>query len=497
MYKSTVRNQIKLYPRTIDEIIPKDHLSRFIIEIVNRLDLADIHNKYSDLGQNAYDPRMMLTLLFYSYMNGIFSSRKIEEQCKENINYMFICAEKVPDFRTISDFRKNNLEMFQNYFIQILLTLKNAGLAEFSEVAIDGTKIKANAASRNTKSKEQLQNLIKSAEQQVVEMLQQAAAAASEEEISVDYNRSARQTKARIKKMKKALAALEADPEREKINLTDFDCTLQKGVGAGYNAQLAVDTVTQLALGGTVVTNRNDSAQLLPMIDLVEKNTCTENQEKTILADTGYASAGALAVLATKPHLNAYVPPRSPESNCGRAKGKYNMSHFMFNEETQTYICPNNQPMSYLKHAFKSNGQGYTSYKGVGCPDCPLKTKCTKTSYRSISVYDNEELVAAMRVKTASDAGKRASKRRSQTVEPTFGVLKECKNFRKFHLRGLEKVRGEWMLMLISYNIGKIYAMVQRRNGFYPLNLTVYLFFKVINQLIFVKSAYFRFPCKN
>lgn len=244
---------------------------------------------------------------------------------------MYICAKKTPDFRTIADFRNNNLHLLQKYFIQILLLAKEANFVEFKEIAIDGTKIKSNAASRKTKNKKQFQKTIKGAEKYVAEILQKASET-NDEKIIEEYNRDAEQTKDRIERMKKTLAQLEANPGQKKINLADPDCTLQKGVGAGYNAQLAVETTTQLALGGEVVTNRNDTAQLLPMIDLVEKNTGTEEQAKTILADTGYAKAKSFEALEEKPHIDVYVPPRKPESNSGHSKGKFNKSQFVFDE---------------------------------------------------------------------------------------------------------------------------------------------------------------------
>lgn len=135
-------------------------------------------------------------------------------------------------------------------------------------------------------------------------------------------------------------------------------------------------------------------------------------------------------------------------------------------------------------HGYRSNGQGHTRYYGAECYKCPLKAKCTNAPHRCISVYDNEKLVEAMRVKTATEAGKKASKRRSQTVEPAFGMIKECKNFRRFHLRGLEKVRGEWMLMLISYNISKLYTLIIDKYGDDRLIHTKTLLFETYNRLI-------------
>jgi len=368
------------------------------------------------------------------------------------------------------------------------LLAKKAKLVEFKEIAIDGTKIKANAASRKTKNKEQFQKTINGAEKFIAEMLK-TASETNDEKVIEECTRNAKQTKARIKRMKEAITQMESNPKLKKINLTDADCALQKGVGVGYNAQLAVDTTTLLALGGDVVTNRNDTAQLLPMIDLVEKNTATEAQAKTILADTGYARAKSFEALEEKPHIDAYVPPRKPESNSGHSKGKFNKSKFVFDEEKQIYICPNKQPMLRSNHGYKPDGQGYTRYDGTECHKCPLKEKCTNAPQRSISVYDNEKLVEAMRVKTATEAGKKATKRRSQTVEPAFGVIKECKNFRRFHLRGLEKVRGEWMLMLISYNISKLYALMMDKYGKNRLISTKMLLFRTWNRIFSLLHA--------
>ena len=209
-------------------MIPDDDLVYLIVEVVDFLDLKPLYKKYDSLGQNSYHPAMLLGVLFYSYSKGIFSSGKIAEQLKGSVRFMYLSGMQTPDFRTISDFRKNNIDLLKEYFVEIVHICQQAGMASVNNVSIAGTKMLANASSKRSKSSDAI--------------------------------------------------AEELEKVQQQINLTNPDCSNMIGFGPCYNCQSAVDNEHQIILGAKVVSENNDVHQLLPMIEEVEVNTESQGQ---------------------------------------------------------------------------------------------------------------------------------------------------------------------------------------------------------------------------
>jgi transposase len=467
MFKDFNRHQPSMLTPNFHEVISPDDLVYLIAEVTDRLEIGSLIRRYDTLGQNAYNPHMMLGLLFFAYTQKVFSSRQIAERVCYDMRFMFLCGRLRPDFRTISDFRKNHIDLLKGYFTQIVRICRTLGMAPLREVAIDGTKIKASASPQRTLKGDALAEELAIGEAEIAMWLSLAEQTDASEDQSLG-NQLLKglpvKTLAELQALVKAAAEkLTESSGIAKVNLTDPESRDMKGVGPGYNAQIAVDADDQLIVGANVTDAGNDSGQLLPMIEELEMTTATEGKSKLVAADSGYASAEAFQGLTELPHIDAYVPTQRQVNKARDGVNQFDKEHFELDPQTGTGLCPLGQPMRLLRTGVNKSGQAYHHYIGTACAGCPLRTECTRAAYRSVVVLDNEPLLAAMEAKTSSPSGRKAGRMRRCTVEPVFGVLKEQLGFRRFSLRGLAKAQGEFALLCIAFNLKKLHRWRIRR----------------------------------
>jgi transposase len=419
-----------LLPPSLREWLPENHLSYFVGDVVDQLDLSAMDAVYGSekRGQPPYDPRMMTKLLVYAYCVGVFSSRRIERRLMEDIAFRVLAADNQPNFRTIADFRKIHLATLESLFEQVLKIALEAGAMKVGQVAVDGTKVKANASKHKAMSYDRMNEKEKDLKAEIKDLMAKAAAADAEEdnrhgkdnrgdELTGELAR--RET--RLNKIREAKRALEArardkaaaegsDPgqakpkEKDQYNFTDPESRIMKGADGfvqAYNAQAAVEPSLQLIVGQTVTAAANDKEQLIPMVEVTEQQS--GQRPDKVLADSGYCS---------ETNLEALESAASPER---RIEG---------------YIATERQ-----KH---------DEYKQP-CPRGPLPADAT--------------LVDRMKRKLKTKAGKAVYAARKTIVEPVFGQIKQARGFRQFLLRGIEKVRGEWSLVCLTHNVLKLYRL--------------------------------------
>ena len=429
-------DQTQLLPASVTDYVPANHLSRLILLLVcESLDLSAIRGSYrSNLGQPPFDPAMMTALLLNGYASGVYSSRRLAKAAIERADFMMIVAGDPPDFRTISDFRKRHLKALAGLFVQVLRLAEAAGLVKLGHVALDGTKIKANASKHKAMSYERMKKREADLQAEVDRWLAAAEAADADEDAAHGSKRGdelpdwVADKQKRLAKIREAKAALEAEAkaaaqeerrlqaETEKKrqaegrkkngkaakppkdepdgtaqrNFTDPESRILKtkdGYIQGYNAQAAVDGEAQIIVAHDLTPSMSDHGQLAPLIDGVETNLGRRPKEAS--ADAGYLSEANLAAMQAR-GVKAYVA-------CGRAK-----------------------------HAADAG-------RGTGGP-----------------------LTQAMRQKL-KQAGRRSRYRlRKQIVEPVFGQIKQARGFRQFLLRGVDKVRAEWALICTAHNLNKL-----------------------------------------
>jgi transposase len=324
-YRPYYPDEELLLPPSLREWMPEDHLAYFVSDVIDQLDLSAMDNVYGNekRGQPPYNPRMMTKLLVYAYCVGVFSSRRIERRLVEDIAFRVLAADNQPNFRTISDFRKIHLNTLEGLFEQVLKIALEAGAMKVGRVALDGTKIKANASKHKAMSYDRMKEKERDLQAEVKEMMAQAEAADAEEdkrygdkrgdELPAELARRETRLKA-IREAKRALegrarekaAAEDGDAKRarpkdkDQYNFTDPESRIMKGADGfvqAYNAQAAVEPELQLIVGQTVTAASNDKEQLMPMVEVIEQQSGQRPEE--ILADSGYCSEKNLEALAS------------------------------------------------------------------------------------------------------------------------------------------------------------------------------------------------------
>ncbi len=427
-------NQEFLFPKKVTDYLPDNHLAKTIREIVDGLNLSIIEKKYSDIGQHAYDPKTMVSLIFYGYSIGVRSSRKISQACEERFDFIFLSDGLKPSHDRISDFRKDNFEELKDIFKIIVLVGANLGLAKLGnvKVSIDGAKIKADASSKLTKNEEGLVELIIKTDEEINKMLEEAEEIDNEEDKKYGKNNRGNELPKKLqsklsrkkaveeayKKLKQQKQELrdkiieekgrgltereEKKIDKMKINITDNDANFMKErcgvIRPNYNAQISVDEKEQFIIANDVTDECNDTHQLVPMLEKTKENI-NENP-KSAKADNGYF-----------PQLE-------------KAKKQF--------PETNLYIDDRNRR--------KEN----------------IDMKKIKKEYNKIQ-YDNLK-------KLLTKKGEREYKKRMHTAEPPIGNIKQNLGYRYFLVRGTDKVQGEFNLMCLAHNVKKIHKHVVEKN---------------------------------
>jgi len=424
-YKTYLPEQDLLLPPSLRQWLPENHLAYCVSDVVDQLDLSAIESVYEqeDRGQPPYHPRMMVKILVYSYCVGVFSSRRMEKRLVEDVAFRVLAAGNEPDFRTLSDFRKKHLKALEELFQQVLRLGLEVGALKLGRVALDGSKVKANASKHKAMSYGRMEETEKRLRKEVRELLKQAEAVDEEEDKRYGRERQGeelpeelqrRETRiARIREAKKALEqrareraesegkdGQEAKPEsKDQYNFTDPESRILKGSDAfvqGYNTQVAVEPTLQLIVGQRVTQAANDKQQMMPLIEVVQEQSGKKPEE--VLADSGYCSEENLKYLAKR-----------------RIEG---------------FVATEKQ-----KHGERNEA----------CKRGPLPKGASR--------------VERMKRKLQTKVGAAVYASRKSIVEPVFGQIKQARGFRQFLLRGLEKVRGEWALVCMTHNLLKFHKL--------------------------------------
>jgi transposase len=462
-----------LFPPSIQSLIEADDLCLVVNDVVKTLDLSCLYKKVSPEGNPAYHPAMMLKIYFYAYAKGIFSSRKIAQALKENIAFIFLAAWQKPDFRTISDFRKKNLKELGILFSQIVLLCKQLGMVKLGHVAMDGTKIKANASEANTYDSDRIEKEIKRWLEHAEAIDQQEDNLYGPDKTGDELPEDIRDPKKRIKKLKELKKKLDASGW-EKINKTDPDAVFMKttnGIKTSYNAQVSVDAEHQVIVAADVTNQASDVEQLLPMVQQTEENTSEKVQECS--ADSGYSSGENIKALEQR-NVDAYIPDREYQAQQrGKQVDTFHKDSFIYDEDRDRYICPEGEELIFSHMQKRKNKESLRIYRGRSCTACQHFGLCTSNDNgRTISRHPYEKELRQMRQKLDSESGKAIYGKRKYTVEPPFGHIKSIMGFTSFLLRGNQKVTGEFKLVSIAHNLRKIWlylkANQQNLAGMYP-----------------------------
>lgn len=466
-FKPYVADQLMLFPNSINNYVPQNHLSRVVNKVVEQLDATNIEDKYSDLGQNTYHPRILIKLLFYGYAIGERSGRMIARRTETDTAYIYLAQMYKPDFRTINDFRKNNLDELSQYFIDIIRLCKELGMVKIGQINIDGTKIQANAANRLTKSKDDYEKWLEKIDKRIKDILKEADQVDTEEDTLYGDKRGDElpdeiNTEEKLKKkIEKVITRFKEN--KGKINLTDPDARFMKSdngrIDTGYNCQVAC-TENQLIVASDVTQDTNDRTLLEPMVKETEK--VLKEPIREIAADSGYSSYDNYEYLS-KNNKTGYIPDQYLTKIQHQKHNNYRQENFKYDKTKDIYICPAGQELTRYKIRKRDNSYRkwrQTIYRASTCQTCKVKAYCTKQVQRTIAREDRRNLLEEMRKRLLSKAGKEKYLKRLYTTEPIFGNIKHNLGYRYFLLRTLKKVKGEFKLMCIGHNLKKIHLLL-------------------------------------
>lgn len=437
-----------LLPPSLQDWLPEGHLARFVVEIVEQLDLRSLKGSYAGRGSQPYNPEMLVALLFYGYATGVFSSRKLERSTYDSVAFRFIAANSHPDHDTIANFRRRFFPQLDALFVQILLIAHQMNVLKLGSVSLDGSKVKANASKHKALSYEHACKLEAQIKAEVAELLKKAEAAdradipdgmsipeelerrekrlcamaTSKAEIEKRAaERHAREQAAYEKKVaerakkeqttgKKAKGKKPKPPKsgptaKDQVNLTDEQSRIMPTSGGGfeqtYNAQAGVDTASKLIVSAHVTQRPNDKQELVPTLNNLAALPDILGSATELIADSGYFS------------------------------------------ETNIVACEEEGLIPYIAVDRQSHNQ-------------PLMERFAEPE----PLPEGADCVTKMKHRLKTTAGKAIYAQRKVTSEPVFGIIKAVMGFRSFLLRGYEAVTGEWNLVCMAYNIKKLHALV-------------------------------------
>jgi len=382
--------QRKLLAEDVFDLLEEDDDCFIYEDILNSIDTKEIEKKFSMIGQHAYHPRLITAILIYAYSQGVFSSRKIEKRCKKDLSFMYISHRNCPNFRVLSDFRKDNWQFFVECFKASVKIAASLGMVSLGHVGIDGSKFSANTSKHKAASYSHLNANENKLKKQIEELLRKAEDTDSAEDkiyhggTGYSIPDDIKIKEKRLEKIKKIKKELEDREQRQnpgknidskkQISYADTDAKMMKSRGSFeycYNGQISVDSKNQIIVGQHLSQNANDKNELIKEVDEIKKNT-GKTPEK-ITADSGYRSTDNILTLEES-KIDGYIATGKGEKNIPQdTDKKIGKSHFSYDSQKDIFICPAG---ALLK--LKSSGQNRV-YKAeeMVCSGCSLKNKCS------------------------------------------------------------------------------------------------------------------------
>lgn len=514
-FKAYVQNQILLLPPSLEELIPEGHPVRVVNDVISRINIEPLFDAYEIRGASSYHPLMLLKIIVYGYVSNVYSSRKLETACRENINFMWLSGMVKPDHNTINRFRGERLKtVLRKVFDEVVLLMAGEGLLSIEEVFIDGTKLEANANRYTFVWKKGIETNKEKMKEQLTEIWKYAQSITTDEDKMPEppdfttfdsekvkatvekLNEVLKDNKDVSKKMKGKLANVNKNypkniekyekqeeilGERNSFSKTDPDATFMRlkedhmkngQLKPAYNIQIS--TSNQFIVNYTIHPNPADINTLPAHL---ERHVASFNKyPKVVTADAGYGSEENY-VLLEKNGVEAYVKYNTfdqEEKEKRKAKRTGDIEtevedktpfipdKLFYNPDKDCFICPMGQQMDFIGIANKTTSNGYQStykqYQAKNCANCPMRSVCHKVTDKDRIIEINENL-KRLRKKAhnllTSEEGIKKRKKRCIDVEPTFGNVKSNHGFRRFMLRSTEKVELEWGLLAIAQNIRK------------------------------------------
>jgi len=504
VFKAYDPTQMFLLPPNLEELIEKHHPVRIVNDIIEKIDIEPLKRQYKGGGTSSYNPKMLLKVMVYGYLRNVYSSRKIEEMLKENIHMMWISGMNKPDHHTINRFRSERLKkVLEKIFRQIVELLIEAGQLTIKEIYIDGTKIEANANKYTfvwgkavKRNKERIKQQLK----ELWEYSQRIAESEDKEEDREEFEEiDPEKVEETIKKIDEALKDKPVNKkvkqklsygkknwsknlkkyeeqekklgERNSYSKTDEEATFMRmkedhmlngQLKAGYNVQIS--SSNQYIVNYSLHQKPTDTTTLPDHIESYKEKYGTV--PKVIVADAGYGSEENYEYLERR-KIEGYVKYNyfdKEQKKTKADKNPFTADKLYYNQEDDCYYCPMGQQMKNVGQRRRKSENGYSKtmsiYQAINCNRCPLRGVChNQEDNRIISVsHRGNYLRKQAKEKLETEEGIKYRKKRPVEAEPVFGNIKQNKKFKRFYLRGLQKVKTEFGLIAIAHNLAKLAA---------------------------------------
>jgi transposase len=457
----TDRNQRLLLPESVEDYVAAENPVRAMEAFVASLDLGALgvtRSRPAETGRPAYDPGDLLRLYVWGYCNRVRSSRALERECQRNLEVIWLLRRLAPDFKTISDFRRDNRAALKGVFRQFVLLCRELGLFGRELIAIDGTKLQASNHVSHQGGAEQIVELLKGVEARIEEYL--AALEQSETDLlgaavaPVPEAGLARKLAALRQCQERYQQALAVAAESgDRAPLVDPECQRMQKVGLGYNAQIAVDAKHHLIAAAEIATEPTDHNQL-PVVAEEAKAVLGVKEIKAV-ADRGYHSRSALAA-AAEAGVETYVP--RPRAGHAEVHGVFHVSAFVYEAEEDAYRCPAGQWLT-RRGCYEKHGEVTYAYSNpAACKACPLHQQCRKAAYRRIERWEKETVLEQLEDRVARHPEIVAQ--RKSLVEHPFGTIKFWRGQGTLLTRGRSGAQAELSLSALAYNLGRVLAVL-------------------------------------
>ena len=485
------RNQMSLFGYSLDDFVPAEAKCRLVVRVVRELDLSSLYAGYSSQGGDAYDPATLLATWFFAYSEGVSSTRRLETLCGRDMHYIYVSANLKPDHTTLSRFRQRHAARLPDYFVQIVRLAMERKVSAFRHILIDGSKFEAACSRRQNRKGKELQAELAKVRARISEYLKRSELLDEGDTERGDLA-EVREKIARLQTVERRLndrqAQLNArkrtlqgkDRPKHKINLVEPEARNMNKVNGrpgapAYNAQMSVDSETQLIVAAEVTDAPNDRREFSKQHAQAEGNLGADPRRQ-YTTDAGYHSLEELEY-AEQHQVDAVIADPRPATRSrteadvkgtGDVQGAFRRSDFFYDKAADEYACPAGGRLTYW-YTENKRGRRIRHYRAEGCAECRWRHRCMTGrkpgANRTIARDEAEHLAEAMCRKAASPEGRHRLKERAMTAEPAIGNLKANLGFRRFHLRGKAKAGAEFLLMCIGHNLGKLHAIMERLAG--------------------------------
>ena len=477
MFRPYEQRQPFLLPPNLHDFVDEGHPAQLVNDLVDQLDLSALEARYGNLGQPAYHPRLMLKVILYGFTVGVFSSRKLERACRENLAFKFLAGMETPDFRTFIEFRQRHRDDMKAVYVQTVKLARALGLARLGAVALDGSKVDANTSKHKAMSDGRMREEEQRLKAEIERLLQTAEGADEQEDqdhgpggdgyhLGDELARRER----RLQKIQEARAALEARERREhlgepidpkkQVSFADHDarCFAKKGDGTRYvyNAQIAVDMDSQIIVANHIEESVSDAQAAEPALASMEQDL--GQVPKELVTDAGYGNQATLRSCQGRGVTPVSATTREGKETQEPAK----LDRFGYDRDQDQFACSHGHVFRFdHEHA----ASGTRTYKTLQPVPCTCGHSETADGREVITVGPSHMAKRELRWIMDEPGHRELYRRRKCTAEPPFGQIKAGMGFRRFLYRGTPNVRSEWNLVCAAFNLRKLGAFLAARLG--------------------------------